>query len=197
MSAVPLSFTRLLDWLEGRLEPAEADQVAAAVAIADSATLDQVVWIRGFLEDTRRMTLERPPAELSARLRASFSGFHRPQTAAAWSDAELLHDFRQQVAGVRSGAENASLAFDSDLGRFVLEIAPSGPGQVDVQGLVMVIPDGPVIDLAFHSGGRLQKAARTERDGRFDVPGVPITVDELWLSAGDVRVRAALDLAND
>ena len=197
MSTTRLSFTRLLDWIEGRLEPAEADQVAAAVAVSDSATLEQVDWIRGFLEDTQRMTLERPPAELSARLRASFSGFHRPQDARAWSEADLLHDFRQQVAGVRSGVENASLAFDSDLGRFVLEIAPSGPGQVDVQGLVMVAPDSDTIDLAFHSGGRLRKAARTEHDGRFDVPGVPVTVDELWLSAGDIRVRAALDLDLD
>lgn len=193
-----VSFTRLLDWVEGRLDPSAAAEVEAAVAAADTQTREQVAWIRGFLEDARRMTLEKPPAELSSRLRAAFTGFHRPHDATSWSQASLLHDFRTQakVAGIRSGAENASLAFESDLGRFVIELAPAGPGQVDVQGLVMLPTDASAVDLAFHGGGRLRKAARTDRDGRFTVSGVPVAVDELWLSSGDVRVRAALDLGH-
>jgi hypothetical protein len=191
------SFTDLLDWVEGRLPVEQADAVSAYVATADPAVQETVAWIRGFLEDARSMPLQAPPAELSARLRDVFVGLHSPQSD-DWSDASLLYDTRMGLAaaGVRSlDDDGVHLAFDSELGRFVLDATSAGPGEVDVQGLVMRDRIGPEgLDLAFLEAGTLRRAARATADGRFDVRGVPTDVDELWLSSGGMRVRAVLDL---
>lgn len=197
MSARP-SFTELVDWVEGRLVPERVDAVAAYVDAADAETADAVEWIRDFHHHARAMPLERPPAELSARLRGVFTGLHEPQRSDDWSEASLLYDTRlgMAAAGVRSADDDGvHLAFDSELGRFVLDAVPAGAGEVDVQGMVAVAHSAKAgIDLAFLERGTLRRAARATADGRFDVRGVPIAVDELWLSSDGTRVRAVLDL---
>lgn len=199
MNAARPSFTDLLDWVEGRLVPERAEAVQAYVATADPATTETVEWIREFVDGARSMPLARPPAELSSRLRDVFVGLHSPELGDDWSDADLLYDTRMgtAAAGVRSqDDEGVHLAFDSDLGRFVLDATSAGGGMVDVQGMVVVDPGSPGgIDLAFLQGGTLRRAARTTSDGRFEVRGVPADVDELWLSSETTRVRAVLDLA--
>jgi hypothetical protein len=197
MNGLRPTFTELLDWVEGRLGPDHADAVASYVATADGATLETVEWIREFLADARSMPLEVPPPELSARLRSVFVGLHSPEQD-DWSDASLLYDTRMGLAaaGVRSHeGDGVHLAFESAVGRFVLDAVAAGPGEVDVQGLIMVEPDeADGVDLAFLEHGTLRRAARATTDGRFDVRGVPAGVDELWLTSGDTRVRAVLDL---
>lgn len=197
MNATRPSFTELLDWVEGRLAPPErADAVTTYVETADAETLETIEWIRDFLHHTGSMPLEKPPAALSARLRNVFVGLHSPEQD-DWSEASLLYDTRvgSAAAGVRSHDDGVHLAFDSLVGRFVLDAVAAGPGEVDVQGLIMV-PQGETVgvDLAFLQQGALRRAARSAADGRFDVRGVPVEVDELWLTAGDTRVRAAVDL---
>ena len=191
------TFTDLLDWVEGRLQPEQSELVAAYVDTADPATLETVDWIRTFLHDARSTPLAQPPAELSARLRDVFVGLHSPQQSSDWTDAALLYDTRMGLAaaGVRSADDGVHLAFDSELGRFVIDAVVAGPGEVDVQGLIMLdgVDEGGV-DLAFLQAGSLRRAARTTKDGRIDVRGVPVDVDEMWLTSGGTRVRARLDL---
>lgn len=192
------SFTDLLDWVEGRLVPERADTVSSYVAHADPVTAESVAWIRDFLEDARSMPLAEPPADLSARLRGVFVGLHSPDLDDGWSDASLLYDTRTGLAaaGVRSlDDDGVHLAFASDLGRFLLDATPAGPGEVDIHGLIMLARAGTDgVDLAFLQQGTLRRASRATADGRFDVRGVPIDVDELWLTSGSTRVRAVLDL---
>jgi hypothetical protein len=197
MRAARPSFTDLLDWVEGRLVPERADAVTAYVATADPDTAETVQWIRDFVEDAHAMPLEQPPADLSERLRDVFVGLHNPELSDDWSDASLLYDTRMGMAaaGVRSADDDGvHLAFESELGRFVLDATSSGEGMVDVQGLVVERGEPTGIDLAFLQAGTLRRATRTTADGRFDVRGVPTDVDELWLSSGTTRVRAVLDL---
>lgn len=198
MRAARPSFTDLLDWVEGRLVPERADAVTAYVDSGDAGTAETVQWIRDFVDDARSMPLAQPPAELSERLRDVFVGLHNPELSDDWSDASLLYDTRMGMAaaGVRSlDDDGVHLAFESELGRFVLDATSSGEGMVDVQGLVVVERGEPTgIDLAFMQAGNLRRATRTTADGRFDVRGVPTDVDELWLSSGSTRVRAVLDL---
>jgi hypothetical protein len=191
------TLTDLLDWVEGRLAPERSDQVSAYVDTADPTTLETLDWIRGFLQDARSMPLAQPPADLSARLRDVFVGLHSPEQGSEWTDASLLYDTRMGLAaaGVRSGDDGVHLAFDSDLGRFVLDAVPAGPGEVDVQGLIMLDRDGGTgVDLSFLQAGSLRRAAHATKDGRIDVRGVPVDVDEMWLTSGGTRVRARLDL---
>ncbi len=191
------TLTDLLDWVEGRLSEERSDQVSAYVDTADPTTLETVEWIRGILEGARSMPLVQPPADLSARLRDVFGGLHSPQQGSEWSDASLLYDTRLGLtaAGVRSADDGVHLAFTSELGRFVIDAAPAAPGEVDIHGLIMLEDaDGTGVDLAFLQGGSLRRAARATRDGRIDVRGVPVDVDELWLTSEGTRVRARLDL---
>jgi hypothetical protein len=191
------TLTDLLDWVEGRLSPERSDQISAYVDTADPATLETIEWIQGFLADARSMPLVQPPVELSDRLRDVFVGLHSPEQGSDWTDASLLYDTRMGLAaaGVRSADDGVHLAFDSDLGRFVLDAVPAGPGEVDVQGLIMLDRVGATgVDLAFLQAGSLRRAARAEKDGRIEVRNVPVDVDEMWLTSGGTRVRARLDL---
>jgi len=134
------SFTELVDWLDGRLATEAAEDVASYVAVGDPATLESVEWILEFVSGAASMPLQQRPPELGLRLRGVFDQLHRPRQGRDWSEAALLHDTRSHVgvAGVRSlGDGGVHLAFDSELGRFVLDATASGVGEVDVQGLVI------------------------------------------------------------
>lgn len=196
MSAV--RFTDLVDWVEDRLAPERAEEVRRVVA-NDAGAAESVAWIRELVADAALMRLHEPPAELSTRLHALFDDYHRAPGDGEWSDATLLHDSRRSaVAGLRSGAttEALHLAFDSPAGRLVMEVQAVTPGVVDVQGLIRP-PEASAhegYDLAFLEQGDLRRVTRADADGRFEVRDVPDTVDELWVTAAEGRVRVALEL---
>ena len=191
------TFTELVDWLDGRLVGDEAEALASYVAEGDPLTLESVEWILAFVDGAASMPLQQPPPELGGRLRGIFDRLHRPQLGRDWSEATLREDARSGHApsGERSRAgRGVHQAFDSDLGRFVLDATGTGGGEVDVEGLILLSPDSWGVDLAFLAGGTLRRAVRSTRDGRFEARGLPVEVDELWLTSGTVRVRAVLDL---
>jgi len=70
--AQKVSFATLLDWLEDRLPPEEAQQVAAAVA-TDNALRATVAWIQEFGCLTDGLVLANPPPSLRRRLEALFA----------------------------------------------------------------------------------------------------------------------------
>ena len=193
----PPRFTELLDWVEGRLAPRRADEIAVLVASGDQDLRDRVDWIRAFLDGARALPLATPPPELSERLRAAFTGLQAPTGGDTWTDAALLHDTRAAGAGAgrRSVADGISLSFDSPIGRFVVEVSAAVPGEVDLSGLVLAPEDGPGVDVSLLEAGELRRAVHVDRDGRFEIAGVPVSVDEMWLRSGEIRVRVALDLA--
>jgi hypothetical protein len=63
-----IDFSRLADWVEGRLSEEEARAVKEQVAVADSATLADVAWMRKFARATEGSALESPPAEVRRAL---------------------------------------------------------------------------------------------------------------------------------
>jgi hypothetical protein len=63
-----IDFARLADWVEGRLTEEEARAVKEQVAVADSATLADVAWMRKFARATEGSALESPPAEVRRAL---------------------------------------------------------------------------------------------------------------------------------
>lgn len=197
MTTLRPTFTELVDWLDGRLGGDQAQAVASYVAEGDPSTLESVEWILTFVDGASSMPLEQSPPELGGRLRGIFDRLHRPQVGRDWFDATLLYDARSGDApsGEHSpGGRGVHLAFDSALGRFVLDATSAGAGQVDVEGLVLLPTGAWGVDLALLADGTLRRAVRTGPDGRFEVRGVPVEVDELWLTSGTTRVRAVLDL---
>lgn len=196
MTARP-TFTELVDWLDGRLSPEAADAVATSVSSGDPVTVESVEWILEFVDGAASMPLQEPPPELGSRLRGVFDQLHRPRRGRDWTDAVLLHDARSHRAAAGSSPlddGDVHLAFDCEIGRFVLDATPSGTSEVDVQGLIRLAPGADGVDLAFLGRGDLRRAVRSTPDGRFDARGVPVEVDELWLTSGRTKVRASLDL---
>lgn len=191
------TFTDLLDHAEGRLSEERSRWVEAQVALDETAART-LAWIEDFLSRSRAMPLTQPPPELSARLRAMFAGATEAAGDQPWTTAHLLHESRSQgVAGVRSSAgDSRHVAFDSPAGRFIVEIQSRGTDAVDLTGLVLVDGAGGS-SLTFLEAGVVRAVARCQRDGRFEALGVPRVVDELQLVAGEVRLRAPLDLRED
>lgn len=191
------TFTELLDHAEGRL-PAERSRWVEDQVALDGDAARTLRWIQDFLDQAQRMPLTQPPPELSARLRAMFSGAGAVGGTGGdqpWTTADLLHESRGQgVAGVRSAAtDTRHVAFDSPAGRFIIEVQPASDDAVDLSGLVLL--DGASgASLTFLEAGVVRAVARCQRDGHFEALGVPRVVDELQLVAGDVRLRAELDL---
>jgi hypothetical protein len=77
-----IDLSRLADWVEGRLSEEEARAVQEQVAVADSATLADVAWLRKFARAAEGAALESPPAEVRSALvswfKARAEGRQRP-----------------------------------------------------------------------------------------------------------------------
>ena len=70
-----IDFSRLVEWVEGRLSEQEAQAVEEQLAVADSATLADVAWLHKFVRATEGTILESPPAEVRSTLVARFEAY--------------------------------------------------------------------------------------------------------------------------
>ena len=70
-----IDFSRLVEWVEGRLSEQEARAVEEQLAVADSATLADVAWLHKFASATEGTILESPPAEVRSTLVARFEAY--------------------------------------------------------------------------------------------------------------------------
>src|SRR5215218_5783825 len=70
-----IDFSRLVEWVEGRLSEEEARAVDEQVAVSDSATLAAVAWLQKFVKATQGAVLESPPAEVRNTLVARFEAY--------------------------------------------------------------------------------------------------------------------------
>ena len=70
-----IDFSRLADWVEGRLSEEEARAVEERVAVADSSSLADVAWLRKFARAAEGTALESPPAGLRSTLVSRFEAY--------------------------------------------------------------------------------------------------------------------------
>ena len=70
-----VEFTRLLDWVEGRLPEEEARTVEEQVAAADSATRADVAWLRAFARISEETVIASPPPEVREELIERFEAY--------------------------------------------------------------------------------------------------------------------------
>jgi hypothetical protein len=200
-----LSFATLLDWLEGRLDPAEASQVSAQVAEADGRTRAAVVWLQSFLATTRAFPAPEPPPIVRQNLRQHFVRWSKAQAALRARPepvaASLLFDSRQDLAlaGFRSGDEADEayhLAFTTDVADLVIDVRRIADGQVRLDG--QVLPGNPAAAPVFAAeavgqGFRVRTVDGDEL-GRFTLPEVPAGPCRLEVSNGETILRAEVDL---
>lgn len=102
------SLEQVVDWLEGRLSPAEAERVAVAVE-GDAELTSMVAWLRRFHAATADVVLERPPARVHDLLVQRFAAYRpAPPSALRRLQAAVIFDTAWSSAvGVRAGVAAA------------------------------------------------------------------------------------------
>ncbi|HUF39505.1 MAG TPA: hypothetical protein VMN57_13350 [Anaerolineales bacterium] len=185
-SAETPPFSRLLDWLEGRLDETDARELEDRLRSADPAAEADLDWLRAFLDSAEAARATTPPPEVRRDLVQKFTAFARERRAPGLFDrlvAALTFDsaLASAPAGIRSvhtEGKQRQLIYETDLAEIALNIFPNSDdenltlsGQIyprrslELVGLSVQIidPDGPA-----------QKGLTTSDDlGEFMLEGIP------------------------
>jgi hypothetical protein len=196
-----IAFSQLVDWVEGRLPEEEAQAVEEQLAIADSATLADVAWLRKFIRATEDSDLESPPPEVRRTLIARFEAHaegRRPPGFLKRVVATLTFDEGLRPAvGVRSaGAQGArrQLVYSADDLDVALNFLPRARDKdFDLDGQVLPRDD---VELGYFSVQLLQSETElgitaTDDLGTFAFESIPSGVYEIILSTDRVEVSIA------
>lgn len=196
-----IDFSRLVEWVDGRLSEEEARAIGEQVATADDTTLADVAWLRKFARATRNAPLETPPWEVRSALVADFEahaegrrtpgllervvatltfdgglrpavGARAPGTREARGQLIYSTGSFDVVLNWRSRARDKSIDVDG-------QIFPSGDADLGSVGVQLLQDDG--IELAITT---------TDETGGFAFVAVPPGVYEVVLSTD--RVEASL-----
>lgn len=194
-----MSFTVLLDWVEGRLDADTAADVTRSVQLEPRAQ-ETVRWIREFLDLAAHERLSEPPDDLKTSLRSLFTSIHG--TDAPTTEGSLAIDTRgARLAGMRGPDTTAEavdhLVLDAEGLRITLTLLPGSDDSVDVRGVVETA-DGAAVtrpaEVVLATTGRAARVARTSADGSFLLRAVSRDVDALWYLGEERRFRCALSL---
>jgi hypothetical protein len=196
-----IAFSRLVDWVEGRLPEKEARAVEEQVAVADSVTLADVAWLRKFVRATEDSVLEAPPPEVRSTLMASFKAHaegRQPPRLLKRVVATLTFDSGLRPAvGVRSaGTQGArrQLVYSADDLDVALNFLPRARDKnFDLDGQVLPHND---MELGSFSVQLLQSETElgitaTDDLGAFAFESIPSGVYEIILSTDRVEVSIA------
>jgi hypothetical protein len=197
-------FAMVLDWVEGRLDPAAAARVADA-AVHDPRVREIVAWLRRFHGAAAALPLGDPPPVVGQRLRQYFRRWARaredPGREPVEVVARMLLDSRQDVALVDlraadTGADIAHLAFTSEPADVVLDVRRLGPGRVRIEGQVLPT-DGVDRVCAVEATGPRMTAVHSvggDRHGRFVLPELPDRAERLRLDSGELVLVVQIDV---
>jgi hypothetical protein len=211
-SAQP-DFAILLDWVDGRLEPGVAAEVARQVAVADSGTRGTVEWLRRFRATAQALPLHDPPPVIRQNLVQYFARWSRARSLLEQGPVELrgilLFDSRRDVAmsSVRAAHladevtpdEVIHLAYRTDSADLVIDIRRLGGRRVRLDGQVLLAQPGaaPVFEAWISGSGFSARTVDGDGLGRFSLNQVPDTARHLRVSNGEFAIVVELDLAAD
>ena len=102
-------FSELLDWLEGRLPPDKARDVAERLKTADAAMQTDLDWLRLFQQARQSVQFASPPPSIRQTLIQRFAEARQPPGPFQRWLATLTFDSRTQpvTAGLRSAVEES------------------------------------------------------------------------------------------
>jgi hypothetical protein len=197
-------FSEIVDWYEGRLDPAAALEVQRVVDAGDERTWRAVRWLQRFNAAAASLQLSTPPPIVRQNLNGAFRDWAaaRPvETSAPRSVvAALVFDSRRRTSrtGTRSGPgddETYHLAFGSDDVDVMLDVVPVAEGRVRVEGQVLPADAGTpsVFEASVVAGGDTFRTVQGDRLGRFGFDSVPDDLSELVAHNRDLRVSVRLD----
>ncbi len=125
----PPEFEKLIDWLEGRLTPEEAQLVSEQMAAADAAAHEDVAWLEKFYRASQNQTVAEPPSYVTERLEKRFANYAATRRhPSLWQRfmARLSFDSRLTLAtGIRAAAtadNQRQLVYETDLASVALTL---------------------------------------------------------------------------
>jgi hypothetical protein len=178
----PLDFERLVEWLEGRLSNAEAQEVATQLASADAATQADAAWLRQFFDITRGLAPAEPPAELTKRLERRFTTFAQGRRSSPWQRfvATLSFDSHKTLAarGARAAGpgEQRQFLYETEYATVAFTLQHREQGRLfDLLGQFMPADESEVdlIRVYLLRDGVEFDSTVTDDLGEFFLPAVP------------------------
>lgn len=200
-----LSFTSILDWVEGRLDTAAASEVEQQVATsADAAATER--WIRDYLRASRLMPLSDPPQDLRDRLRNTFRERVAPWDPTSFVNGHLVFDSRHEaVVGLRGTDEENifHLRFEAENLGMLLTVTMTSVGEIDVAGSVEPHQGHEQFegkdtrsgrDVVFTSARRVRRHVVCDLNGDFRVSDLEADVNEIWVGEVDSEGQARFEV---
>jgi hypothetical protein len=193
-------FSELLDWLEGKLPPDQAQAVAERLETADQATQADLDWLRLFLQARQSVQFASPPPSLRNTLRERFAAYaeaRQPPGLFQRLLATLTFDSRTQAAavGLRSAraeeGQQRQLIYTTETAEIALSVQPTLPNtNFTVTG--QIFPAGETPAQAFsvqllREASEVDLAAADEL-GEFTFTDLPAGEYEMVVSAGDFEM---------
>lgn len=197
-SNVP-EFSELLDWLEGRLPPEQAQAVAERLETADEASQDDLDWLRLFLQVRRSVQFTTPPPSVREILRERFAAYTKARQPPGLFQrlfATLTFDSRAQpaIAGLRSVADEGpqrQLIYTTEAAEIALTVQPTLPNK-HFTVIGQIFPAGDIPAHAFSiqllRDVREVDLAAADELGEFTFTDLPVGEYEMVVSAGDYEV---------
>ncbi len=201
----PPDFAVLLDWLEGRLDSAEATAVEEAVAAGDARSRATVAWLERFLAATRAPSAPEVPQIVRQNLRRAFKDRHhagpKEQGPPRELTASLIFDSRRDLAlvGMRGdgGLDDVfHLAWTTPEADLVLDVRRLGTSRVRLDGQVLLAGEdtATVFEASARGDGFAERTVDGDELGRFSLASVPDHASELRVTNGELVVTADLDI---
>jgi hypothetical protein len=166
--AETVTFVELVDWLEDRLAPAEARQIAAAVA-ADSALREVVAWLQEFRCLAGDIVLAAPPPSLRPALEALFEAHH-----AGGREADVWRCYDARLAGDSLDGAERRLFYASPVGHVTLVMRQRRrDAHFDLYGAILPLGDELAsFAVELQQGGRTVRLLASDRWGEFTFRGL-------------------------
>lgn len=188
MSPRPPLTEQLLDYLEGRLDTDSALAVERLLG-ANEMARQRLEWLTEFREQAARTTVGPVPEGLRESLVDTFvrmRDIHR---------AELLHDSREVVAGVRSVgvAERWALIHTSDVCDVAIDLARAGD-VVEVSGQVLPIGDRDVRGVELLTATATLASCPVDSHGQYACGDVPPGTYRLLVHLDQATVAVDLEI---
>jgi len=194
-------FSELLDWLEGKLPPDQAQAVAERLETTDEATQADLDWLRLFLQARQSVQFASPPPSVREALRERFAAYaeaRQPPGLFQRLLATLTFDSRAQAAtaGLRSaqGAEEGQqrqLIYTTEAAEIALSVRPTLPNKnFTVTGQIFPAGDVPAhaFSIQLLRDVREVDLAAADELGEFTFTGLPEGDYEMVVSAGEYEV---------
>jgi hypothetical protein len=194
-SNVPL-FSELLDWLEGRLPPDKARDVAERLQTADAATQTDLDWLRLFQQARQSVRFASPPPSVRETLIQRFAEARQPPGPFQRLLANLTFDSHAQpvIAGLRSAAaegQRRQLIYTTEAAEIALTVQSILPDKnFIVTGQIFPMGDTPTHTFSIQLLRDAWEVALVATDelGEFTFADLPAGEYHMVVSAGQYEV---------